>query len=689
MSFRLCRIIIFSWATLGLFSQPSFSADPSTLEAALNWVGLEKSDLTPGNNRNGCEGFMSDVPKNCPNELVSRIARNSSDSNLKKACPTNPSSTIGTSSALEGQFESISETKAHAGFGAKLGKCLPNQMGSGFLSLSKREPTEDDRKALVAEYYSGRARLKYGTKQTTDEIAAINSLLEEPNRFSPDQCAAMGSPEQCNRLNACKPAGGLDNQVADTIYILGKVDELKFAEGEATRAGNRQKIIAIEQTKKALLESVPWTNGDEFKSVLERATPENRLSSENIRNAMREQFRATRSQLATQLGRYSDASGCIREGSTCSNFDRVMGAEAPPLSMAARELLEKKNPSDWDKVAIDYLKDAECRAVKSYEAEEESKRKKIEWAIFIATLPIGGGELMAARAAFKGLVNSTTIKGIIAAGRSSFTAAGSKGMSALGSSSTGGDIFSSCSESKLEADFQGAQVASEGCPKRPLAGGPKILNSYRGCLFAIAGSLTGRATGGAAGRGALGAVGQSISQLPSEKLALQKVTDPKNLEKWAESAFKSGAEVRIQNPKIMTHGESGWTSGVMGIGKEGHQFETSYKRQGFANVHDYTNYGVKDRGFDQSVIQVVDRNFYTSSELKEKAFNLSSELPNIADNKAQIYLSGYGTVEGKLLDVTSSGVRIETTDHIRKTIPLDQVKQMLLLKYVNVWNGGR
>jgi hypothetical protein len=294
-------------------------------------------------------------------------------------------------------------------------ECLPKDMTRNMLSipyLADTKPyTEENRKAVIGEYYYTMNRLNKGELLDVESIAGIDNLLEEvrpdgtrPGFLAGVDCLSAGNPEiamKCKMLrnDKCLPRTEaarrerFDDVIAQTQNVLSL---RQYLDEETSKRKNRPfganiasalqpnsedaRYKSLKEQVEGLEAEFPWIQGAKFKELYKG----NPTDTGAVREAFKGQMRLNREELVARQRQ-------IREGRQCINAPAGRCFNVGVLLTKLPELPDK------DIVAgqYDYIAGASCRvATRPGVAEAQKVQMNLTAAV------VGGGAGMIASRAY-------------------------------------------------------------------------------------------------------------------------------------------------------------------------------------------------------------------------------------------------------------------------------------------------
>jgi hypothetical protein len=288
----------------------------------------------------------------CPNFLLNKIDSDAS-SNLRNWNLTKAESF---DHFCAGPVKNLIEVPSSKELSKRLAQHALTKLGDSNQSLSKdcidlvKDP--ERKNFFVAEFYSNMARLKTASLASLESLQAIDSVLGERS-LGDKSCPSVGhslTREGCEKLQACKPQGGLSDQAKEleSIYPLymsfkKEVDTLKeeialsnFALQDTPpplslvneNMEKRRKVKEMLDFIKGIEEMYPALKGKAFQKTFDP-------SKNNFEEALKKQLKETRDKISSEFEELKKAISCMNGHSgECNDFDDIL-RKTPPLNIQA------------------------------------------------------------------------------------------------------------------------------------------------------------------------------------------------------------------------------------------------------------------------------------------------------------------------------------------------------------------
>lgn len=383
---------------------------------------------------------------------------------------------------------------------------------------------QEERKAIVADWYYSMKRLNTGTIGTIESIASIDSILLKDvssseskllpkdkfwSKGTDNSCVVAHLPQasaRCEQLKtSCKPQGGLGKLVIETEGALKQRDELreqmkqiKYPRGR--RKSDDPQVLAAKAAKKEIEQKIqlvenlyPMIKGAEFEDYAE----DGKASKKQIREGIVRQLVANREKLVEKLDNNRKASKCLNsyqyDSDACDEIDNIIAAnpESPRINFNDEEEKQAKLGSLFAQGELD---DAKClRQAKGIRdgADAALKDFAINAGVTIATAGLGS-VVAGARAA------TSVVQGASKLAKAGQVVknigAGFRGTAGLARASMiGVDLYygsdsiraasAACDHMLVNAEQR--QEENFSCPQSPSSSMPTAISDWKMCVLAV------------------------------------------------------------------------------------------------------------------------------------------------------------------------------------------------------------
>lgn len=256
-----------------------------------------------------------------------------------------------------GPVKNLSEVPSSNELSKRLADHSLTKLGDDNQSLSEscisRIKDSSRKNFFVAEYYSNMARLKVASLSTLESLQSIDSVLGERS-LSDKSCSSIGhslSRKGCEKLQSCKPQGGLVDQAKELENIYPQYMSLKKEVNDLRSRAATSAMVAgpgfipspslisenAERDRKVkenvdeiqLIEAMyPALKGKAFQKTLDS-------SKNNFEESLKKQLKETRDKISFEFQELQKATRCMSGDSReCDRFDDIL-KKTPPLNVEA------------------------------------------------------------------------------------------------------------------------------------------------------------------------------------------------------------------------------------------------------------------------------------------------------------------------------------------------------------------